>query len=137
MNSQSNTDTTQDIIYAYGSIDPGSADPAASLVQHLDNGPLKLNLAKPISSNSTTSGSQPTTGGGTATPSFSLALLPYQKLIVAHAIFCTLGFLLLLPAGVLLARYLRTFITTWFKGHWIIQFGIGNILTVYPFLKPY
>jgi hypothetical protein len=133
VNSQSNSDTTQDIIYAYGSTDPGSADPAASLVQHLDQGALQLNLAKSISSNGTTSGSQPTTGSGTATPSFSNPLLPYQKLIVAHAIFCTLGFLLLLPAGVLLARYLRTFITTWFKGHWIVQFGIGNILTVYPF----
>jgi len=126
----SNTDTTQDIIYAYGTVDPGSPDPAASLQQHTDNGPLQLNLAKAISSNSNTSGSQSNTGTGTSTPSFSPPLLPYQKLIVAHAIFCTLGFLLLLPAGVLLARYLRTFVTTWFTGHWIIQLGIAGLVIV-------
>lgn len=49
-------------------------------------------------------------------------------MIIAHAIFCTLGFLLFLPAGALLARYLRTFIPgpIWFRGHAILQFFIGK-----------
>ncbi|KAF9478624.1 CBD9-like protein [Pholiota conissans] len=126
----SNSDTTQDIIYAFGSNDPGSADPAANLVQHLAYGPLQLNLAKAISSSSNGTSGSGTSGTGTATPSLSLPLLPYQKMIVAHAIFCAVGFLLLLPGGVLLVRYLRTFIGTWFKGHWIVQFGIAGVVIV-------
>jgi len=48
-------------------------------------------------------------------------------MIVAHAIFCTIGFLLILPAGVLLARYGRTTIgPAWFKGHAALQFFIGK-----------
>lgn len=49
-------------------------------------------------------------------------------MIIAHAIFCAIGFLLFLPAGALLARYLRTFIPgpVWFKGHAIFQFFIAG-----------
>lgn len=49
-------------------------------------------------------------------------------MIIAHAIFCSVGFLLFLPAGALLARYLRTFIPghVWFKGHAILQLFIGK-----------
>jgi len=47
-------------------------------------------------------------------------------MVVAHAIFCVVGFALFLPCGVLLARYLRTFTPTWYTGHWIAQFGIAG-----------
>ncbi len=47
-------------------------------------------------------------------------------MIVAHAILCTIGFLILLPAGALLARYARTFTGGWFKGHWVFQLAIGT-----------
>ena len=53
------------------------------------------------------------------------ALNPFQKIVIAHAVFCTVGFLLVLPAGALLARFMRTFSHSWFKGHWILQFGVG------------
>jgi hypothetical protein len=72
-------------------------------------------LSKPLASNN---GSP---GGATTTP-----FTDTQKLFVAHAIFCGLGFLLLLPAGALLARYFRTFTPTWFKGHWFNQFAISG-----------
>ena len=42
-------------------------------------------------------------------------------MIVAHGIMCTVGFLGLLPLGALLARWLRTFSTRWFAGHWFVQ----------------
>ena len=71
----------------------------------------------------------------------SIPLASYEKLIIAHAILCTVGFLLLLPAGVLLARYMRTFVSNWFQGHWIVQFGIGtyspplSTIVAYSFLN--
>jgi len=56
--------------------------------------------------------------------------LPYQKLIVGHGILCAVGFLFFLPAGALLARYLRTFSPTWFRGHWIAQFGFAGPIII-------
>lgn len=38
-----------------------------------------------------------------------------------------------LPAGALLARYLRTFTPTWFKGHWIAQFGLAGPIIIAGF----
>ncbi|KAJ7656194.1 hypothetical protein B0H17DRAFT_956176 [Mycena rosella] len=53
-----------------------------------------------------------------------------QRMIVAHAIVCVVGFALLLPLRALLARYLRTFSSTWYTGHWIAQVGIaGPVIT--------
>ncbi|KAJ6609094.1 hypothetical protein B0H10DRAFT_2165067 [Mycena sp. CBHHK59/15] len=43
-----------------------------------------------------------------------------------HAILCTIGFLILLPLGVLLARYARTFTQRWFWGHAVMQFIISG-----------
>ena len=51
-------------------------------------------------------------------------------MIVAHAIVCVIGFLVCLPAGALLARYLRTFSNKWYTGHWIIQFVFGGPIII-------
>jgi hypothetical protein len=48
-----------------------------------------------------------------------------QGLLIAHGIVCAVGFAFCLPAGVILARYLRTSRPWWYTGHWIAQFGIG------------
>ena len=87
---------------------------------HIDSGPLTLDLSNPTDGNTVQ-----TAGGALSTP-----LLPFQKMIVAHAILCTVGFLILLPAGALLARYARTFTGAWFKGHWIFQFALGMAVIV-------
>ncbi|KAF8961770.1 hypothetical protein BDZ97DRAFT_1759772 [Flammula alnicola] len=42
-----------------------------------------------------------------------------------HAILSTVGFLILLPIGVLVARYTRTLPYRWFWAHWIIQLVIS------------
>jgi hypothetical protein len=76
---------------------------------------LTLDLSKPLSSGDDSPGVAGT-----------VPLTDTQKLIVAHAVFCGLGFLFFLPGGVLLARYFRTFTPTWFKGHWSIQFAISG-----------
>ncbi|EMD33767.1 hypothetical protein CERSUDRAFT_87110 [Gelatoporia subvermispora B] len=119
------TDSTGEtnIIWAFGNINPDSSAVDATLQQHLNSGPTSLNLAKPLttSSNGSSNGTTPTTtvpAGNAAAP----PLLPYQKLIVAHAILCVIGFLGLLPLGAILARWARTFTSTWFQGHWIVQF---------------
>jgi len=114
-----NSDTQQNIVWAFGTQQPSSRAVDATIQKHFDSGPLVLDLTKPFSSNS----------GASSTPSShrqSFHLAYYQKLIIAHAILCTVGFLLLLPAGALLARYFRTFTHKWFQGHWIVQFALGG-----------
>ncbi|KAI0745649.1 hypothetical protein C8Q76DRAFT_604670 [Earliella scabrosa] len=55
-----------------------------------------------------------------------IPLFPFEKYIIAHAIFCVIGFLGLLPLGALVARYTRTFTPKWYTAHWIIQFAIAG-----------
>jgi len=62
-----------------------------------------------------------------------MPLLKYQRLIVAHAVLCTVGFLGILPLGALVGRYLRTVTTTWLKAHWIIQFFVAGPIIVAGF----
>ncbi|KAJ6507415.1 hypothetical protein C8R47DRAFT_1101225 [Mycena vitilis] len=134
-----NSDTKQTLIFAFSSTNPGSSDKAANLVQHLDYGSFQLDLTKSLAASSSTSGSGPAstgTAGGSNSGTSSggatddIPLTPYQRMVVAHAIFSVVGFALLLPVGVLMARYLRTFSPTWYTGHWIAQFGIAGPVTI-------
>ncbi|KAH8985762.1 hypothetical protein EDB86DRAFT_2321998 [Lactarius hatsudake] len=43
----------------------------------------------------------------------------------AHGLLAGISFLVVLPAGVLIARYTRTFTNRWFHAHWIVNFLIG------------
>ncbi|KAJ6502812.1 hypothetical protein C8R47DRAFT_1039308 [Mycena vitilis] len=55
----------------------------------------------------------------------------YRVLVTLHALLSALGFAVCLPAGAILARYLRTFRPWWYTGHWIAQVAIaGPIITV-------
>ena len=89
----------------------------ANIQQHLDSGTFQLDLTKALSSNSSDT---PSTG------SSGIPLQYYQKLIVAHGILCVVGFLAILPAGALFARYLRTVSPQWFKGHMASQVFLGK-----------
>lgn len=125
------------IIWAYGSTNPDSSAVDAMLVQHLNSGPTSLNLANTLASSdrdptdpavsTLAGGSASDSGSGTSSGSVMIPLLPYQKMLIAHGVLCTIGFLFLLPAGALLARYLRSFSGAWFKGHWIIQVTLGML----------
>jgi len=131
-------ETTQNIIWAFGTTSPGSSAVDASIQQHIDAGSTRLALGttlaatskdptNPISiigsgSSGNNTDSQPSTGGG---GSSTIPLRDFEKYIVAHAILCIVGFLGLLPFGALAARFFRTFTNHWFKAHWIIQFGLA------------
>jgi hypothetical protein len=117
-----NSDTQQDVIWAFGTSAPSSSAVDATIQQHLDSGTFTLDLTKAIDSNSTSS--NPTSSGGSDT--VSIPLTSEQKLILAHAIISTIGFLLLLPVGAFIARYLRTFTPIWFKGHSTVQLFIAG-----------
>ncbi|KAJ7687605.1 hypothetical protein B0H17DRAFT_1069652 [Mycena rosella] len=55
----------------------------------------------------------------------------FKALVIGHALLCVFGFAVLLPAGVFLARYLRTFRPWWYNAHWIMQAGIaGPVITI-------
>ncbi|KLO16026.1 hypothetical protein SCHPADRAFT_823713 [Schizopora paradoxa] len=127
-----NSDTTQAIIWAFGTTNPGSSSVSANLLQHLSSGTLSLDLTKQLSGDgsSLSNPAASNAGGSSQGSAISIPLLPYQKLIIAHASILGVAFLILLPTGALLARYLRTFSRSWFKGHWIIQFGLAGPLIV-------
>ncbi|PSS35565.1 hypothetical protein PHLCEN_2v1476 [Hermanssonia centrifuga] len=135
-----NSDTTQDIIWAFSSTNPDDSAADATLIQHLNSGPTQLDLTNVLTASSMdptnpvltlASGPNSNSGGGSTSPvttavTFKLPpLLPYEKYIVAHAILCVIGFLGLLPLGAIVARWIRTFNPVWFRLHWIIQFGLA------------
>ncbi|KAJ6557874.1 hypothetical protein B0H19DRAFT_1028419 [Mycena capillaripes] len=73
-------------------------------------------------------GGGPGPSGGANAPVGQL-LIPLSPIEIKarnHAILCTVGFLILLPLGVLLARYARTFTNTWFWGHAVMQLVISG-----------
>ncbi|KAF7357935.1 CBD9-like protein [Mycena venus] len=131
-----NSDTKQSLIFAFGTANPGSSDPAATLQQHADYGVTSLDLTKSLSTSTAsgggsastgTSGTSDTDSGDTSSGATDdIPFTPYQRKVVTHAILCVVGFALLLPSGVLLARYLRTFTPTWYTGHWIAQFVLAG-----------
>ncbi|KAK0213310.1 hypothetical protein DFS33DRAFT_1377795 [Desarmillaria ectypa] len=108
--------TTQRIIFGFGSENPGSSSVDADLEEHIGYGSFVLNLNGNI------------TSGHSSDP-----LQPFERLLVVHAILCILGFLLFLPLGSLLARYVRTFTPKWYTGHWISQFALAGPLIVVGF----
>ncbi|EJD02578.1 CBD9-like protein [Fomitiporia mediterranea MF3/22] len=121
-----NSDTKQSIIWAFSSTNPGDSSTSANLQIHDSSGTLSLDLTKSLSSGSSTT--DPASGGsGSAS---SPPLLPFQKMVIAHAVLLGIAFLIFLPAGALLARWFRTFTPNWFKGHWIIQFYVAGTLIV-------
>ncbi|KIK03483.1 hypothetical protein K443DRAFT_131315 [Laccaria amethystina LaAM-08-1] len=128
-----NSDQKQSVIFAFGTQNPGSSAVDATLAQHVEDGVLQLDLTKSSSTSNGSTGTSSGTGSSSTSSSGadtsgvdSIPLLPYQRMIIAHATFCTVGFLLFLPAGSLLARYSRTFTSMWFKGHWIAQFALAG-----------
>lgn len=145
-----NSTGTQNIIWAYGTTNPGSSSVSASIVKHVAAGTSQLNLgnaltstsrnpANPVSfgfsptasgSSSNSSSNSTTTDGGSASDGASGApLASYEKMWIAHGILTTVGFLVFLPFGSLIARYTRSFTAYWFIGHWMFQFVFGEFCT--------
>ena len=136
-----NGQTLQNLIWAIATVRPSSSAVDATLTQHIASGAIQLDLSRTFTDN--TAGPTglgyntylppfPTQASGGGYPVFELPpLLLYQKLLMAHAILCGTGFLIILPTGVLIARWGRLFTNSWFKAHWTFQaiFGIPIIAT--------
>ncbi|KAI0771783.1 hypothetical protein BC629DRAFT_755484 [Irpex lacteus] len=136
------------VIWAFGGTNPDSSAVDATLTQHLESGPTQIDLSQalaadskdptnPIStiaqSTSSSSGSAPSASTSGDQVFAGIPLLPYQKYIIAHAILSMLGFLVFLPLGAIIARWLRTFTPIWFTAHWVIQFGVAMPIIVTGF----
>jgi hypothetical protein len=130
--------TTVDIIWAYGTVNPDDNDPSANLLQHLESGSFVLDLSKEIDDDDlpTQSGSQTVfnpTQTGTPSPTGrpgddedgGTSLETFEKLIIGHAVMTVVGFLIVLPFGALVARWGRTFTDKWFKYHWRTQVAVS------------
>ncbi|KII92708.1 hypothetical protein PLICRDRAFT_481813 [Plicaturopsis crispa FD-325 SS-3] len=128
----SNSDKSQNIIYAFGSDTPSSSAKNATFKEHIVHGTYSLDLTGAITAEQAASpASNSNSSSPTASPSGSAGpLLRYQKLIIAHAILSVLGFLLFLPLGVLIARYVRTISPVWFLGHSVTQVAIAGPIIV-------
>ncbi|KZP30315.1 CBD9-like protein, partial [Athelia psychrophila] len=122
--------SAQPVIWALGSTPPPGASPDATLKQHVNSGTFTLDLTLPISSNRSVFLSVPlpkalltrnTPSTTPTTTNISDSQSKGDKMIVIHGILCTVGFLGLLPLGVLIARWMRTFTTRWFTAHMFVQ----------------
>ncbi|KZP31279.1 CBD9-like protein [Athelia psychrophila] len=102
----------QAIVWAFATAAPDDSSPSATINEHIDAGTFNLNLTIPF-----TAGTVPTSSSGSGRSPQE----EHVHMIRMHGIVCTIGFLGLLPLGALLARWLRTFSTRWFLGHWFIQ----------------
>jgi hypothetical protein len=134
-----NGPTVQQLIWAIATTRPPSAAVDAQLTQHIASGAISLDLSRTFSDSTLGTAIPteppgdnsylppfPTQTSGSSSHGFELPpLLPYQKMLQAHAILCGLGFLVVLPTGALLARWGRTFTNSWFQFHWIVQAVVG------------
>jgi len=129
--------TTQNMLWAFGPVSSKPSGEAADSTfdQHDGHDTFSLTLSGGSSSSSSSSDS----GSGSDSSAVVLPWLDYQKLIVAHAALSSIGFLVLLPLGGLLARWARTFVPgpVWFNGHWIINFGLAGPAIIAGFALAY
>jgi len=65
-------------------------------------------------------------GANGVSAAIAIPLSPLEIKARNHALLCSIGFLVLLPLGVLLARYARTFTRRWFWGHAVMQLVISG-----------
>jgi len=133
-----NTDTVQNLIWAFGTTRPSSAVDA-TLEQHLDSGATTIDLTQPLStSGSSTSAGSPASSSTSissgSSGNISIPLLNYQRVIIAHGVLCVVGFLFMLPLGVYIARYMRTSTDAWFRSHWINQVLLSGPIIITGFV---
>ncbi|KAF7777503.1 hypothetical protein Agabi119p4_3575 [Agaricus bisporus var. burnettii] len=144
-------DPVEHLIWAYGMTNPGSKLLNTELLAHYQAGFLNIDFSKeavpmppPFDGQQTTSGNggnsvpPPPNAGNSATVHSTVgpttAFGGHEKLIVAHGVLLSFGFLVLLPAGSLIARWSRTFTVKWFKAHSIINMSIALPIIVIGWL---
>ncbi|KAI0058122.1 hypothetical protein BV25DRAFT_1316550 [Artomyces pyxidatus] len=108
----------QSIIWAFSPTDPSSPDPNAPIGIHFMHGRGQFNLTR------TSPPPEDDLAGVSSSP---------EDAIFMHAILCIAGFLVLLPAGALWARYAKAVHSVhpgWFKFHWYIQAAAGIFIVL-------
>ncbi|KAJ4490922.1 hypothetical protein J3R30DRAFT_3427067 [Lentinula aciculospora] len=126
------------LIWAFGTQNPGSSAVDAPFQFHLDAGYAHFDLSKPLSASSKSDSSEVSSAPSNVAPASNpispssltststLPLNAHQRMAVAHAVFCTAGFLVFLPVGALVSRWVRTFTSAWYTAHWILQFVVAG-----------
>lgn len=139
-NSDETPSSSTPFIWASNKDNNPSSSTNSHLKQHTAYGSMSLDLTKPYNeanSGSNTGSSTPVTPatGGAFQASNNRVLNRSNKLIIAHMVMMIVAWFILVPAGILIARYGRTFFK-WFPYHRGIQIAafvlvlIGFILIV-------
>ncbi|KAF4615119.1 hypothetical protein D9613_002770 [Agrocybe pediades] len=119
-------DHLEHLVFAYSPTRPDK-DPASHLGRHSDVGYFTFDLTKELKVD------EAVTNPSTARPTATLAqgtnahYKRVEKLIILHGFLVSVGFLVLLPAGSLIARLGRSFTPKWFKAH-----RASNMLVAFP-----
>ena len=108
-------------VWAFSYFRPDSASPETDIRQHYIAGTLKLDLNKELTP--TVADSQPVSGSTTADPPEPYSL--HEMLVLGHGFLLSVGFLVILPVGSLVARWTRTITPTWFKVHRFSNYLLG------------
>jgi uncharacterized membrane protein YozB (DUF420 family) len=115
---------SESMVFAYSFVRPDKA-PDATLRQHRRVGYFTFDLTKVL--DTPTRPTKPSTD----------PLNAIEKVIILHAFCVSLGFLVLLPAGSLIARCGRSFTPRWFKAHWISNMALAlPVITLGVLLGP-
>lgn len=124
-------------------------DPGSHLEKHVARGHVTLDLSKELIPNTDSrpsashSTSVPVEAAATASSALTSESKPivlntettflqtmaelarYEKLVVVHGVLVSVGFLVLLPLGALVARWGRTMTTHWLRAHWALNTILG------------
>ncbi|KAG9015664.1 hypothetical protein FRB90_004552 [Tulasnella sp. 427] len=82
----------------------------------------------------------PTATGSSAPISTSAGLSDFEKTIRTHGILMSVGFLVCLPLGILIAQFSRTISylkTRWFTAHWFVQFIVSSPINLAGWVTGY
>jgi len=135
----STTETRQNLIWAWCKTPPAGNTVDATIVQHDDEGSLVMNLANPLPNYNdgptSSEAATPTTAPVNTYGDDTIPLTSSMKIFIAHGVFLTLGFMVILPLGALQARLFRTIVPGkwWFRAHWIMQWPVTTFLITIGF----
>lgn len=127
------SDPKEHLIFGISTVKPDK-DAGAALARHQHTGYFTFDLTKEFVPQDK---SGPKNTGPSIQQGTNLAYKKFEKLIILHGFLVSVGFLVLLPAGSLIARYGRTFTPKWFKLHQLSNGMIaGPVITLGVLLGP-